>query len=49
MKPTANLDSRQSDNLMSLIQELRQEYQNHYRYCDTPRGIKAERRAYHFT
>ncbi len=26
-EPTANLDSRQSDNLMSLIQELRQEYQ----------------------
>ena len=26
-EPTANLDSRQSDNLMSLIQELRQEHQ----------------------
>ena len=26
-EPTANLDSRQSDNLMGLIQELRQEYQ----------------------
>ena len=26
-EPTANLDSRQSDNLMNLIQELRQEYQ----------------------
>ena len=26
-EPTANLDSRQSDNLMNLIQELRQEHQ----------------------
>ena len=26
-EPTANLDSRQSDNLMSLVQELRQEHQ----------------------
>lgn len=27
-EPTANLDSRQSDNLMNLIQELRQEHQS---------------------
>ena len=40
-EPTANLDSRQSDNLMSLIQELRQEYQTTVAIVTHHEGLKA--------
>ena len=39
-EPTANLDSRQSDNLMSLIQELRQEYQTTVAIVTHHEGLK---------
>lgn len=39
-EPTANLDSRQSDNLMSLIQELRQEYQTTIAIVTHHEGLK---------
>ena len=40
-EPTANLDSRQSDNLMNLIQELRQEYQTTIAIVTHHEGLKA--------
>lgn len=40
-EPTANLDSRQSDNLMSLIQELRQEYQTTVAIVTHHEGLKS--------
>ena len=40
-EPTANLDSRQSDNLMSLIQELRQEHQTTVAIVTHHEGLKA--------
>ncbi len=40
-EPTANLDSRQSDNLMSLIQELRQEHQTTIAIVTHHEGLKA--------
>lgn len=39
-EPTANLDSRQSDNLMSLIQELRQEHQTTVAIVTHHEGLK---------
>ena len=39
-EPTANLDSRQSDNLMGLIQELRQEYQTTVAIVTHHEGLK---------
>jgi len=39
-EPTANLDSRQSDNLMSLIQELRQEHQTTVAIVTHHQGLK---------
>lgn len=39
-EPTANLDSRQSDNLMSLIQELRREYQTTIAIVTHHEGLK---------
>ena len=39
-EPTANLDSRQSDNLMSLIQELRQEHQTTIAIVTHHEGLK---------
>ena len=39
-EPTANLDSRQSDNLMNLIQELRQEYQTTIAIVTHHEGLK---------
>lgn len=39
-EPTANLDSRQSDNLMNLIQELRQEHQTTIAIVTHHEGIK---------
>ena len=39
-EPTANLDSRQSDNLMHLIQELRQEYQTTIAIVTHHEGLK---------
>lgn len=39
-EPTANLDSRQSDNLMNLIQELRQEHQTTTVIVTHHEGIK---------
>lgn len=39
-EPTANLDSRQSDNLMSLIQELRQEHQTTIAIVTHHQGLK---------
>ena len=39
-EPTANLDSRQSDNLMSLVQELRQEYQTTIAIVTHHEGLK---------
>ena len=40
-EPTANLDSRQSDNLMNLIQELRQEHQTTIAIVTHHEGLKA--------
>ena len=40
-EPTANLDSRQSDNLMHLIQELRQEHQTTIAIVTHHEGLKA--------
>ena len=40
-EPTANLDSRQSDNLMHLIQELRQEHQTTIVIVTHHEGLKA--------
>ncbi|RKU07472.1 macrolide ABC transporter ATP-binding protein [Candidatus Poribacteria bacterium] len=40
-EPTANLDSRQSDNLMHLIQELRREYQTTIAIVTHHEGLKA--------
>ena len=40
-EPTANLDSRQSDNLMNLIQELRREYQTTIAIVTHHEGLKA--------
>ena len=40
-EPTANLDSRQSDNLMGLIQELRREYQTTIAIVTHHEGLKA--------
>ena len=40
-EPTANLDSHQSDNLMSLIQELRQEHQTTVAIVTHHEGLKA--------
>ena len=39
-EPTANLDSRQSDNLMNLIQELRQEHQTTIAIVTHHEGLK---------
>ena len=39
-EPTANLDSRQSDNLMNLIQELRREYQTTIAIVTHHEGLK---------
>lgn len=39
-EPTANLDSRQSDNLMKLIQELRQEHQTTIAIVTHHEGLK---------
>lgn len=39
-EPTANLDSRQSDNLMNLIQELRQEHQTTITIVTHHEGLK---------
>lgn len=39
-EPTANLDSRQSDNLMQLIQELRREYQTTIAIVTHHEGLK---------
>ena len=39
-EPTANLDSRQSDNLMNLIQELRQEHQTTVAIVTHHEGLK---------
>lgn len=39
-EPTANLDSRQSDNLMNLIQELRQEHQTTIAIVTHHQGLK---------
>ena len=39
-EPTANLDSRQSDNLMGLIQELRQEHQTTIAIVTHHEGLK---------
>ena len=39
-EPTANLDSRQSDNLMDLIQELRREYQTTIAIVTHHEGLK---------
>ena len=39
-EPTANLDSRQSDNLMSLIQEMRQEHQTTVAIVTHHEGLK---------
>lgn len=39
-EPTANLDSRQSDNLMDLIQELRQEHQTTIAIVTHHEGLK---------
>ena len=39
-EPTANLDSRQSDNLMTLIQELRQEHQTTIAIVTHHEGLK---------
>lgn len=39
-EPTANLDSRQSDNLMNLIQKLRQEYQTTIAIVTHHEGLK---------
>ena len=39
-EPTANLDSRQSDNLMNLIQDLRQEYQTTIAIVTHHEGLK---------
>lgn len=39
-EPTANLDSRQSDNLMNLIQELRQEYKTTIAIVTHHEGLK---------
>ena len=39
-EPTANLDSRQSDNVMSLIQELRQEHQTTIAIVTHHEGLK---------
>ena len=41
-EPTANLDSRQSDNLMSLIQELRQEHQTTVAIVTHHEGLKKD-------
>ena len=40
-EPTANLDSRQSDNLMNLIQELREEHQTTIAIVTHHEGLKA--------
>ena len=40
-EPTANLDSRQSDNLMNLIQDLRREYQTTIAIVTHHEGLKA--------
>ncbi|MXZ00590.1 ABC transporter ATP-binding protein [Candidatus Poribacteria bacterium] len=40
-EPTANLDSRQSDNLMNLIQELRQEHQTTIAIVTHHEGLQA--------
>ena len=39
-EPTANLDSRQSDNLMDLVQELRREYQTTIAIVTHHEGLK---------
>ena len=41
-EPTANLDSRQSDNLMNLIQELRQEHQTTIAIVTHHEGLKED-------
>ncbi len=41
-EPTANLDSRQSDNLMGLIQELRQEHQTTIAIVTHHEGLKSD-------
>ncbi len=40
-EPTANLDSRQSDNLMNLIQEMRQEHQTTIAIVTHHEGLKS--------